>query len=123
MKNQKEKFYRFVVNDVGIYEAVERDCSKEDLRRKNKPDGLWLSKKGLEYPDAISFWSENGFKKYQNSGLMRWHISVVKEKVEVFVIDRPEEVLYEDEYQIICKPEVMKEAKRVPLGNFMNKEK
>ena len=38
------KYYRFVVGDKGIYEAVEHDCPKSDARRKNKPDGSWLPK-------------------------------------------------------------------------------
>lgn len=101
MHNPLEKFYRVTVDGLGIYEAVDQDCPKDDPRRTNKPDGSWLPKKGLDYPGAISYWSEFGFDRYRKSGLMDWHTSVVKGEVEVAEISRPPEVLYEDEYQII----------------------
>lgn len=117
--NKEEKFYRFVVDGIGIYEAVDRDCPKDDPRRENKPDGSWLPKKGLDYPGAISFWSKYGLKKYRESGLMQWHISVVKGKTEVIIINRPAEILYEDEYQIICRPEVAEELDRISVEKFL----
>lgn len=115
MRDNKEQFYRLVVGGVGIYEAVDRDCPKDDSRRKNKPDGTWLPRKGQDYPGAISFWSEYGLKRYFSSGLMGWHVTVVRGTVEVIIIKRPLEILYEDEYQIICKTEVIKEKTQVPL--------
>ena len=96
------KFYRVTVGDIGIYEAVDRDCPKGDPRRANKPDGGWLPKKGMDFPGAVSYWTEHGWKTYQDSGLYKWHTSVVSGKVMIEEIDeRPEEVLYEDAYQII----------------------
>ena len=104
MENNAEKFYRIVVDNIGIYEAVDRDCPKNDSRRENKPDGSWLPKKGLDYPGAISFWSEIGLKKYRESGLMGWHQSVVKGRVRIITINRPKMILYEDKFQIIIRP-------------------
>jgi len=101
MKNKVEKFTRITVDGVGIYEAVDRDCPKSDPRRTAKPDGSWLPKKGLDFPDGVSHWSEYGLKIYRESGLMDWHASVVKGRVEEATIDRPASILYEDEYQII----------------------
>ncbi len=101
MDNPLEKFYRVTVDGLGIYEAVDRDCSKDDPRRADKPDGSWLPKKGVDFPGAISYWSKFGFDRYRESGLMDWHASVVKGEVEVTEISRPSQVLYEDEYQII----------------------
>ncbi len=101
MDNPAEKFYRVTAGGVGIYEAVDRDCPKDDPRRADKPDGSWLPKKGVDFPGAVSYWSQYGFDKYRESGLMDWHTSVVKDGVEVAEISRPPEVLYEDEYQII----------------------
>jgi GrpB-like predicted nucleotidyltransferase (UPF0157 family) len=97
-------WYRVTVDGVGIYEAVDRDCPRDSDCRKNKPDGGWLPKEGPKYPSAISYWSEYGWKKYQESGLFDWHKSVVKGTVEVEKCeDKPESILYEDEYQIIVK--------------------
>ncbi|HLD05080.1 MAG TPA: hypothetical protein VJG90_05165 [Candidatus Nanoarchaeia archaeon] len=101
-----ELFFRFLSGEKGIYEVVEKDCPKEDPRRENKPDGSWLPKVGENFPGAISFWSRFGLKKYVESGLLDWHVSVVKEPVSVLITDRPENVLYEDEFQIICDPKV-----------------
>lgn len=96
------KFYRGVVNGVGIYEAVDRDCPRDDDRRIGKPDGGWLAKVGMNYPGATSYWTELGWKKYQDSGLYDWHKSVVLGEVQVIEIDQePENILYQDEYQII----------------------
>lgn len=114
-------YYRFVVGGVGIYEAVERDCLRNDPRRLNKPDGSWLPKKGLDYPDAVSFWTNFGLKKYFDSGLLEWHISVVKGNVEVVIIDQPEEILYEDEYQIIFDKNLMKVKSQMSLDDFIEK--
>lgn len=95
-------FYRVTVDGVGIYEAVDRDCSKGDPRRVNKPDGSWLPKKGLDYPGAISYWTEAGWKKYQESGLYDWHKSVVDGPVTVETLaEKPQTVFHEDDLQII----------------------
>ncbi len=96
------KFYRVKVGDIGIYEAADRDCPKGDPRRVNKPDGGWLPKKGIAFPGAISYWTEHGWKTYQDSGLYEWHKSVVNGEVTIEQInERPKGVLYEDEYQVI----------------------
>lgn len=97
------KFYRVTVGGIGIYEAVDRDCPKDDPRRASKPDGSWLPKKGADFPGAISLWSEYGFWKYKESGLMDWHTSVVSGEVKVTEYPHPEEVLYEDEFQVILE--------------------
>lgn len=98
------KLYRFQVGNVGIYEAVDRDCPREDERRKSKPDGSWLPKVGMKYPGAISFWKEFGLKKYNESGLRAWHESVITGKVQIIEKNRSEVViLHEDEFQVIGK--------------------
>jgi hypothetical protein len=119
MANKSEKFYRIVVGGIGIYEAVDRDCPKDDRRREDKPDGSWLPKKGLDYPGAISFWSQYGLKRYRESGLMDWHVSVVNGKIEVVVIKRPAEILFEDEYQIIVEPEAVTEIAKQDIKEFL----
>ncbi len=101
MQKRIEKFTRVTVGGIGIYEAVDRDCPKDDPRRAAKPNGSWLPKKGLDFPDGISYWSDYGLKVYRESGLMDWHAAVVMGKVEETTIDRPASILYEDEYQII----------------------
>lgn len=102
-----EKYYRVTVDDVGIYEAVDRDCPKNDPRRENKPDGSWLPKIGQDFPGAISYWTEFGWKKYQESGLYDWHRSVVDGEIRTLIVDHePKNTLYRDEYQIIVtKPD------------------
>lgn len=119
MGSRNEKYYRIVVDDVGIYEAVDRDCPKGDPRRENKPDGSWLPKKGIHYSGAISFWSEYGFKIYREYSLMKWHISVVRGNIEIITINRPKDILYEDKYQIIMKPEIAIEISRQTLEEFL----
>ena len=121
MANSTEKFHRIVVSNKGIYEAVDCDCPKNDVRRKSKPDGSWLPKKGQDYPGAISFWSEYGFKKYLESGLMDWHRSMVKGSVEIITIDKPNNILHEDEYQIIVNPAAVTEISRQSIGPFLLK--
>ena len=120
MPATREKFYRIVVGDVGIYEAVFRDCPKDDPRRAHKPDGGWLPRVGEDYPGAISFWSEFGLRKYHDSGLLDWHVSVVRGVVEVVMVTRPMAVVYEDEYQIICMPDALKEVGRISINDFRN---
>ncbi len=96
-------WYRVTVQGIGIYEAVNRDCPDDSVCRKNKPDGSWLPKEGPKYPGAISYWSEHGWKKYNECGLFDWHQSVVKGAVHVEKREeKPQAVVYEDAYQIIC---------------------
>ncbi len=98
-------WYRVTVDGIGIYEAVDRDCPKNHECRKNKPDGSWLPKEGIKHPGAISYWSDFGWQKYNDSGLFDWHKSVVKGNIEVEKQDeKPTNILHEDRYQIIVKP-------------------
>jgi len=114
-------FYRFVVEDVGIYEAVDRDCPKEpyDTRRDTKPDGSWVPKKGPDFPGAISFWTKKGLARYMESGLCAWHVSVVNGEVCVEQTTRPQRVLYEDEYQIIVDPKHVISRGRLSYDDFL----
>lgn len=105
-------YYRFISNNLGIYEAVENDCPQTDARRINKPDGSWLPRVGTKYPGAISYWTEFGLTKYCESGLIKWHNSVVNSPVEILIAKTPSSILYSDEYQIICKPSDIKVLKR-----------
>lgn len=116
MENSREIFYRIIVDGVGIYEAVDRDCPKDDPRRENKPDGSWLPKKGLDHPGAISFWTAYGLKRYRESGLMDWHASVISGRVEIVSIDRPKEIISEDKYQIIARPDAVQVVGRQLLA-------
>lgn len=95
-------WYRVTVDGVGIYEAADRDCLRDDVRRQNKPDGSWLPKVGARYPRAISYWTEFGWKTYNESGLFDWHKSVVTGEIFVKRLDeKPKDVLHEDVYQLI----------------------
>lgn len=98
----KEYFYRFLVDGIGVYEKVETDCPKHDTRRKNKPDGSWLPKVGQKFPGAISFWTQKGLKKYEKSGLRVWHQSVTTGNNELLTITKPSQIIYQDDWQIIC---------------------
>lgn len=110
-----EKVYRFACDEMGIYEAVDRDCPRDDSRRKNKPDGAWLPKVGMQYSGAISFWTEKGLKKYQESELRDWHLSVVTGKTKLLIADRPKEPLYQDELQVICDPSKVQITREFPF--------
>ncbi len=123
LKFRYMEYYRFIVNGRGIYEAVDQDCPKDNPRRLNKPDGSWLPKEGLRYPGAISFWTDYGLKKYFDSGLLNWHASVVAGNLEVIIIKRPQEILYEDEYQIIFGPKFLVVKDQSSLDNFLQKKK
>lgn len=118
-----ELFYRMISGNFGIYEAVDKDCLKTDDRRLNKPDGSWLPKIGMNYPNAISFWKEFGLFKYIKSGLLDWHILVTNEPVFVQTINKPSIVLYEDEFQIICDPKSVQILSQIPIKDFLNQYK
>lgn len=94
-------YYRFISNGKGVYEQVDIDCPKDSALREDKPDGSWLAKVGPDYPGAISFFTEEGLKKYSESGLKDWHASAVKEAVHMVIGVNPTNILYEDKDQII----------------------
>ncbi|MCP4914434.1 MAG: cupin domain-containing protein [Oligoflexia bacterium] len=111
----KERIYRFTCDDIGIYEAVEKYCPRDDMRREFKPDGSWLPKIGKSYEGAISFWKEEGLNKYAVSGLKDWHNSVVKGVTKLIIAELPENFLYEDDFQIIVNPNTVKIIKEYPF--------
>jgi len=95
------RLFRFECDGLGIYEAVDKFCPRDDTRRSKKPDGSWLPKAGPAHSGAISFWKPLGLQKYENSGLKGWHESVVP-SVELRVADTEElDVLYEDQFQVV----------------------
>ena len=102
-------YYRILSGDTGIYEAVDHDCPQDDPRRSEKPDGYWLAKIGPLFPNATSFWTHEGLQKYIESGLFSWHTSVVQKGVRVITIETPDQIVYQDPYQILT------ESKPVPV--------
>lgn len=116
-----EEYYRFAVNGVGIYELIQREVGQNDSRRKNKPDGSWLIKKGIDHPGSISFWTKSGLKKYLETGLLEWHLSCISGNVSILVIDKPTKIEYEDENQIIIKPEFVNSKREIIISkdNFL----
>jgi uncharacterized cupin superfamily protein len=110
-----KKMYRFLSDEVDIYEAVDKYCPCDDERRIYKPDSSWLLKVGIKFPGAIAFWTEVGLKKYINSGLRDWQYSVVEGQSKFIIAERPDKVLYEDEYQIICESDVIKVINEYPF--------
>lgn len=102
-------FYRFLASGIGIYEAVDRECPRSDLRRTYKPDGAWLPRVGEKFPGAISFWTEAGLKKYLDSGLQEWHRSVITQPIAIAYAEEITRALYSDELQAICsEPKAVK---------------
>jgi 8-oxo-dGTP diphosphatase len=97
-------YFRFVSGNLGIYEAVEHDCPRTDLRRQNKPDGSWLPRVGGQFPGAISFWTNFGLEKYLMSGLQEWHRSVLNQPLSLHLASKIEQPIYKDQYQVICRP-------------------
>jgi len=116
------EYFRLVVGDLGIYEAVDRDCPRKDTRRENKPDGSWLPKVGAKYPGAISFWTDFGLKYYVKSGLLEWHVSVLKDQPIVLTAENITDILYRDEYQVICHPKQIKIKSRKTLKDFLERQ-
>lgn len=98
-------FFRFIAGDIGVYEAVDRACPRDDRRRQLKPDGSWLPRVGEKYPGAISFWTKFGLEKYLMSGLQEWHRSVLTQPLSLLVAAGIEKPIYEDQYQVICNPD------------------
>lgn len=112
-------YYRFEVDNLGIYEAVEKFCSKQDSRRLKKPDGSWLTKAGEKFPGAVSFWTEVGLHQYVNSGLQDWHCSVIKGKVKILVLNScPQNILYRDQHQVIFSAENLPKIQDLSLEEF-----
>jgi hypothetical protein len=98
------EYYRVVVGDIGIYKAVDENCPRNDPRRENKPDGSWVNKIGKYHQGAISFWTDAGMRKYIESGLFDWHLSVVNGNTYAMVSEI-NSMRYQDEHQVLCNPE------------------
>lgn len=112
-------FYRFVCGNVGIYEAVDRDCPRSDARREGKPDAAWLPKVGPKFLGAISFWTEHGLRQYLRSGLQVWHCSVVDEDVSIVVAPEIERTLHSDDFQVICEQGAVRNSSQMCLEEFL----
>ncbi len=121
MDSKKERLYRVVAGETGIFAAVDRDCPKDDPLREDKPDGSWLPKVGEQFTDCISFWSEFGLWRYIDSGLFEWHRSVVKDSVSILIADeRPQSPAYEDEFQVIADGWSVEIDEFVPYQEFID---
>ncbi len=113
------EYYRVVSGAAGIYEAVDRDCPRDDPRRADKPDGLWLPKVGQKFTGAISFWTRAGLDRYDESGLLHWHASVVCEAPRILLETIHGSILYSDLYQAICQPEAADIVSELDLQTYM----
>jgi len=111
-KVEREQYHRFTVKVggryIGMYEAASVLCPKGRECRKNKPSGSWLPKAGKTFPGAISLFTARGMKRYTSSRLRGWHASLLPRGFRVYeqvvVIRGAAKPLYEDQYQIIVKP-------------------
>jgi 8-oxo-dGTP pyrophosphatase MutT (NUDIX family) len=111
-------FYRIVTNSLGVYEAVERDCPRDDSRRSVKPDGNWLQKAGARYPGLVSYWTELGLEKYISSGLFDWHRSVVNTPIEVIKSRLNAVPTYQDDLQIISDKADFAKISQISINQF-----
>lgn len=117
-----ELLTRFSSAGLGIYEAVERDCARDDIRRARKPNGSWLAKIGPRFPGAVSFWTSQGLRTYLESGLLHWHRRVVESPVRVLEARRPNRVLYEDAHQVIVEATDLPRGAESELDDFLARE-
>jgi 8-oxo-dGTP pyrophosphatase MutT (NUDIX family) len=115
---QTEKYYRFQSGGIGIYEAVEKDCSRSDVRREVKPDGSWLPRVGEKYPGQISYWTQLGLEKYIGSRLQDWHRAVVNKPVTVQVCELKKGPTYSDEFQVISEKDDFLEIENLSINDF-----
>lgn len=113
------EYYRVVSGTNGIYEAVDKDCPFDDLRRAAKPDGSWLPKIGSKFGGAISLWTKDGMSKYVSSGLLQWHASVVRRSPTVLRATIEGPTLYADAYQVICNPTSVRIVSEEDWTNFI----
>ncbi len=102
--------YRFSLNNNGIFAELDSQVPKDSPLREGKPDGSWLPKVGKDYPGAISFFTPKGLLRYNQSGLKNWHYLVTEGAAQMLITEKPEKVLYEDEFQVIVdsKTEIKK---------------
>lgn len=114
--------YRFTtVSGTGVFEAVQRDCPKEDPRWKVAPDESWHTPIGEPFPGCQSWWTEDGMREYVLSGLQDWHRSVVAEPIQVTVARINNGAKYTDGVQIISEPEHFRPLETLPLDEFIDR--
>ena len=115
-------FFRFKSLGLGIYEAIEKNCPPLDSRRSGKPDGSWLPKVGGLFPNSISFWTEYGLDQYNKSGLETWHLKILRENVDVLILNQvPKTIYYKDKFQIITNKELELYCISLPYLQFLKK--
>lgn len=116
--HQPGKYYRFHCDGIGIYEAVDRDCPRSDVRREIKPDGSWLPRVGEKYPGQISCWTHLGLEKYIGSRLQDWHRAVVNKPVTVQVCELKKSPSYSDEFQVISEKDDFLVIENLSINDF-----
>lgn len=100
------KVYRITVQGVGVFMAAKMEPRfKEFETELNAMD--WFPQVGEMYPGAVSFWTEEGYHKYQETGLKEIHKKIIGEhKLHLTVLDLHEDepsIVYRDELQIIVQ--------------------
>ena len=119
-----DKYYRVVVNGKGISQAVDELCPRGDPRRYTIPPHLWLAQVTQKYPNGTSYWTEEGIRKYKDSGLLDWHLSFIKDgQVVVLVAEKPKRIFYQDDYRVIADSSSVHLKTMILLEDFVKKIK
>lgn len=103
MTVSKNRLFRVIVGEHGLYEAATEACPESDDRYGSKPDESWLPQFGEQFATSITFWTEFGLWRYINSGLFDWHKSLVSESISILIAEtRPDSPEYENEFQVVA---------------------
>lgn len=106
-----EKMYQFITCDNNISQAIQVSSSFHE----NKPDDSWYEHLEKKFPQYSIFWKEKGFKRYTSSKLRDWHLSLIEGKTKLITANSPQNIIYEDEYQIVCEKENIQILQEYPF--------
>ena len=102
---KNEYYYRVTYSDIGIYEALKQNASKEEWDSFLKSDkAKWLPKPNCEYKSTYnSYFTELGYQTFMNKTKKFMEDVLDKKKIKVSKytgIDLSH-CVYKDKYQIV----------------------
>ncbi|WP_052610289.1 cupin domain-containing protein [Bacteriovorax sp. BSW11_IV] len=103
------RVYRLECNGLDIFQSLVLNS------KSNGPEDSWPPKIENSFNGANVYWTNIGYKKYLQTGLRDSHLSVLDGNFTCTIGTVEGEILYQNEYQVICLPSQVKVIKSYPF--------
>ena len=102
--NNKELYYHITYNKDGIYNALKKKITEiEWCKILSLEEIKWLPKPPVYNYDSKSYFTKKGYEKFDELVMPIIHNYLDKNKINLEVVDKLENIIYQDEYQVVTR--------------------